>query len=151
VRSKNAVRLDCLQAEHFKIAKYPLLLPLQNLFSSIIAHSYIPQIIMSVQIIPILKKRGLDPTTSSNNRPIAITSILSKILELIILNMYGNLLQTSPNQFGYKKGVGTEMAIYALKQVAHHHLRNITSIFLCYIHASKAYDKVNHFTLLCSG
>ncbi|CAL8128115.1 unnamed protein product [Orchesella dallaii] len=62
--------------------------------------------------------------------------------------MYGKLLGTTNNQFGYKKGVGTEMAVYALKQVAHHYVRNGTPVFLCYMDASKAFDNVNHFTLL---
>lgn len=40
------------------------------------------------------------------------------------------------------------MAIYGLKQVAHHYVRNGSPVFACYMDATKAFDLVNHFTLL---
>ncbi len=85
---------------------------------------------------------------SSNYRPIAIASVLSKILELVILKYTGNFLGTTDNQFGFKRGVGTEMAIYGVKQIAHHYMRNGTPVYACYMDASKAFDLVNHYTLL---
>ncbi len=103
---------------------------------------------MKVIIVPIVKKRGLDPTQSSNYRPIALASIFSKIVEMTLLTLYSLYLQTTDNQIGYKKGSGTELAIYTVKQVAHHYVRHNTPVYACYLDASKAFDKVNHFLLL---
>jgi len=103
---------------------------------------------MRVMIVPIVKKKGLNPKVSANYRPIAIASTLSNILELIILHKYGKYLSTTDDQLGYKKGVGTEFTVYALKQVAHHYLRNDCPVYVVFMDALKAFDKVNHFTLL---
>jgi len=148
LKNNKAVGSDGLQAEHLKLAIESVAIPLTNLLNSMIAHSYIPQEVMKVDILPIVKKKGLDPSKSSNYRPIAIASILSKVLEMAILRLCEKKLQTSNNQFGYKKGVGTELAVYALKQVTHHYVRNGCPTYLCFMDASKAFDKVNHFLLL---
>ena len=39
---------------------------------------------------------------TSNYRPIALASIMSKLLEKIILNRISDNLVTNPNQFGFK-------------------------------------------------
>lgn len=57
---------------------------------------------MRVVIMPIVKKKGLDPRYSSNNRPIALASFFSKIYEMCLLRCYEKYLPTSSNQFGYK-------------------------------------------------
>ncbi len=112
------------------------------------AHGYMPDVMMKVVIVPIVKKKGLDPGNSANYRPIALASILSKIYEMCLMRCYEKYLHTSSNQFGYKKHVGTELAVYSVKQVAHYYVRHNTPVYACYLDASKAFDLVNHYTLL---
>lgn len=148
LKCNKAVGSDLLQAEHLKYAGQSLLTPLCDLINAMISHSFIPDSVMRVVIIPILKKKGLDPRKSAHYRPIALASVISKIVELVLLQRFGDNLATSDNQFGYKRGIGTELAIYTVKQISHHYMRNSTPVFLCYLDASKAFDRVNHFTLL---
>ncbi len=139
---------DQLSAETLKYAHPIIMTVLASLFNSCIAHGYVPDNIMRVVIIPLLKKKGLDPSVIKNYRPIAISSAISKVFELLILSKYEHNLYTQAGQFGYKKGVGTETAVFTLRQVAHHYLRKNTPVFLCYLDATAAFDNVSHATLL---
>ena len=73
--------------------------------------------IMDTIITPIIKEKKGDVTDSDNYRPVAITCIVSYILELLILNSYSGLLKTTCNQFGFKEKLGTDLCVYTLKQV----------------------------------
>lgn len=117
-------------------------------FNSAIVHGFLPQKLMNVQIVPILKKPHLDKEKVGNYRPIAIASIISKVMEKITLILNEKLFVTTANQFGYKKRVGTETAIFTLKHVAHNYLRNDTPVYIAYLDATKAFDLVHHWTLL---
>lgn len=139
---------DCISAESIKFSHGIISVILCNLFNSCLAHSYIPDGIMQVVLAPILKKKTLDPTVIKHYRPIALATAISKVFELLILQKYEKHLFTQPGQFGYKKGVGTETAIFTLRQIAHHYLRKGTPVYICYLDATAAFDNVSHPLLL---
>ena len=41
----------------------------------------------------------------------------------------------------------TDMAVYAFKEIVDHYLRNRSPVFVCFLDARKAFDRVNHWTL----
>ena len=49
--------------------------------------------------------------------PIALASVFSKMIEVIILARIEIFLDTNPNQFGFKKKHGTDQCIYVLKEI----------------------------------
>lgn len=148
LKSGKAIGSNGIDADSLKLCCKSVSTCLELFFNSCLCHSFLPLKLMEVQIVPILKKPSLDKTKMGNYRPIAIASIVSKVLEKAILSICQPYLHTSYNQFGYKQGVGTEMAVFALKQVAHHYLRNDSPVYIAYLDASKAFDMVNHWTLL---
>ncbi len=148
LKGNKACGSEGLQAEHYKIVARIITPCVTSLINSMFAHGFVPEEVMTVTIVPIPKKKGVDESKSANYRPIALASIFSKILELIILEEYPKLFLTTDNQFGYKKKIGTEMAIYVVKQVSHYYLRRNTPVYACFLDATKAFDYVNHFVLL---
>ena len=84
--------------------------------------------------------------TCDDFRGIAISSILSKVFEHCIIDMFNNFLSTNDNQFGFKKGLGCSHAIYTVKTLLIGFLGGNTAN-LCSIDLSKAIDKVNHHAL----
>ena len=77
----------------------------------------------------------------SNYCCVGLCSVLSKILEAIILKRIENCLCTSANQFGFKKNLSTEMCIFLLNKVVNIYRESITSIFIiCFMDATKAFD-----------
>ena len=84
-----------------------------------LTHCHLPllQKLLETIIVPIIKdKKGLI-TNTDNNRPIAVTTVVSKIMELVLLERLHSHLCTSDNQFGFKAGHGTDMCVFTLKQV----------------------------------
>ena len=104
-------------------------------------------VFMFTLIIPLLKDKKGDITSKDNYRPIAITSIFSKVMELILLSRYKDLLCTNDNQFGYKEELGSDMCILTFKEVVNYYRFYSSNVYVCYIDASKAFDRVNHWHL----
>ena len=116
------------------------------------AHQYIPQAISEVAISPLIKSSLKDPCSSANYRPISLSTAASKILEHVILNRIETYIETSEHQFGFKKEHGTDVCIFALKDVINYYRKLKTPVFLCFIDAKSAFDRVSYkklFTLLC--
>ena len=139
--------LDHLSSEHFKFASDRLYVLLSIVFNSMLLHGHLPSIFMDTLIIPIVKNKKGDVTDGDNYRPIAITSIASKILELIMLERFSLYLVTTDNQFGFKNGVSTELCIFSLKQTIGYYKSMSSPVYVCFMDASKAFDRINHCQL----
>ena len=72
------------------------------------------------------------------------------------LYMYNNLymsnrleeyLWTNDNQFGFKSGHSTDLCIYALTEFIEYFKSRSTSVYVAFLDASKAFDKISHWTL----
>ncbi len=79
-----------------------------------------------------------------NYRPIALASVVSKVLERIILDRLGVYLDTTDNQFGFKAHHSMDLCIYALKEVVELYKRQNSTVIIGFIDASNAFDRVNH-------
>ena len=62
----------------------------------------------------------------------------------MIYNRISSLLVTLDNQFVFKKNLGIEMCVFALKKYLKDYNNNNTNIFIAFLDASKAFDKLNH-------
>ena len=116
-----------------------------------VRHGCIPHSFAKVVLTPIVKDKAGKLSEKDNYRPIAIASVGSKILERVILNRCSEQLSTGHHQFGFKENHSTDLAIYALKEVTDYFLRNRSPVFLCFLDARKAFDRVNHWTLFCEA
>lgn len=64
------------------------------------------------------------------------------------------IIPSTDNQFGFKPKHGTDMCIYALKELLSDYKSKNSSFFICFLDASKAFDRVNHrklFHKLCQA
>ena len=66
---------------------------------------------LSVVLVPVIKNKSRRINDSDNYRPIALASIVSKVVEKVILNRTSEFLLTTCNQFGFKNKLGTDMCI----------------------------------------
>ena len=55
-----------------------------------------------------------------------------------------DFLKTNANQFGFKPNHGTDMSVFLLKRVVSSYVSRNTSVFVVFLGASKAFDKVDH-------
>ncbi len=73
-------------------------------------------------------------------RHIALASILSKVLEKILLDRLNVFINSTDNQFGFKAKHGTDLCIKGNSK----YRDNNSSVCMRFIDASKAFDQVNH-------
>ena len=99
-------------------------------------------------IQPIIKGNNRDSSLSGSYCGIALTSCFSKVIELCVIEMYGECLLTSELQFGFKPGLSTTMCTGVLKAVVSRYLDGGSKVFGCLVDASKAFDTVDHTILL---
>ena len=71
----------------------------------------------------------------------------SKIFELCLLEIIEVYLDTYDHQFGFKKQHSTDMCIFTLKSVIKYYTQQSTPVYSCFLDASKAFDRVNHWKL----
>ena len=71
---------------------------------------------LSVVLVPVIKDKCRKINDSDNYRPIALASVISKVVEKILLNRMSDLLTTTSNQFGFKSKLGTDTCIYICSQ-----------------------------------
>uniref|UniRef100_A0A671UZC4 Reverse transcriptase domain-containing protein n=1 Tax=Sparus aurata TaxID=8175 RepID=A0A671UZC4_SPAAU len=142
--NNKACGMDNITAEHLKLASKKLYPLLAICFTGLLVHGILPDSILSVVLVPVIKDKAGKLNSSENYRPIALASILSKVLEKILLNRLEQYILTTDNQFGFKRKHGTDMCIFALKEILDKYNRQNSTIFMCFIDASKAFDRVNH-------
>ena len=56
-------------------------------------------------------------------------------------------LHTLDSQFSYKRGLGTELCVWTLKSIIGYYTSRGSPVYLCFLDASKAFDRVNYWKL----
>ena len=84
---------------------------------------------------------------TSNYRPVAVATMVSKLLEHFILSNISPFLGTTDNQFGFKAGHSTDQCTFLLKQTASYFVTHGSSAHVVFLDASKAFDRVLHMKL----
>ena len=135
---------DGLSTEHLKFGPASLCEKLAKCLTSFFVHGCIPHSIMDVHIVPVVKDYRGKLSNADNYRPIAIASCISKLIECCILNRIEEKISVTENQFGFKKGLGTDSCIFVLKEMIDKFRSCNTNSFLVFLDASKAFDKVRH-------
>ena len=103
---------------------------------------------METLIVPLVKDKKESLEDKNNYRPIAITNVLSKVLENILYARCEEQLTTTDNQFGFKSASSTDLCIYAFKETTSYYNSLSSPVYACYMDLSKAFDRVNYWILL---
>jgi len=144
-----AAGLDTLTAEHL-IHCHPLLLIfLCKLFNLMLCCGHVPPDFSYSYTIPIPKIQDCrtKAVTTDDFRGIAISPIISKVFEYCVLDRFDHYFDTAENQFGFKKGRSCSDAIYTVRKIVDKLVFAGSTVNLCAIDLSKAFDKVNHNAL----
>ena len=88
---------DCISAEHLLYADESLHFFLSELFNMCIVHrhGYIPNSCLNTAIVPICKNKNGNMSDTSNYRPVAVATVVSKLLEHFILSNISPFLGTT--------------------------------------------------------
>ena len=116
-------------------------------FNAFIVHGFLPSDLTDTVLVPIVKDKTGDISDKGNYRPIALASVVSKVFEMSLLVKLEKYLYSSDYQFGFKPKHSTDLCIYTLKEVIEFYKSQSSSVYVCFMDASKAFDRVNHWTL----
>lgn len=101
--------------------------------------------------VSVIYKAG-DKNDLGNYRPISILPIFSKGLEKIIHKRLSSFCEKqcilTPHQYGFRKGCSTELALLNQKEIILDNIENKRITLAIFIDFSKAFDRLNHRTLL---
>jgi exonuclease III len=144
-----AAGLDNLTVEHLQHSHPILLCILTKLFNLFMHYSHIPPNFGESYTVPLVKDNTLqcNALTTEDFRGISISPVLSKAFEYCILDRYKKYLVTSDNQFGFKKKLSCAHAIYSVRSIVDHYVAGGSTVNICAIDLSKAFDKTNHYGL----
>ena len=67
---------------------------------------------------------------------------------VVLFNRMSIFLQSSPNQFGFKPKHGTELCVFAFKELLRFYKKHGSAMHVAFLDASKAFDRVNRRKLL---
>ena len=136
--------LDGLTSEHMKFANSKLPVLLSILMSAVLTHGHVPRSAIRSVLVPIIKNKNKRITDIKDNyRPICLSNVFTKVIEKVLLcRMQGWLLTTS-NQFGFKRKHGTDMCVFTLKELIRYYIKHGSCMYVAYLNASKAFDRVN--------
>ena len=136
-------------AEHLKFAHPILISVLKKLFNLLLKTGFVPDAFGIGLVFPIPKNSNLGCGFSkiTDFRGITISPVLSKIFEHCLLKLFDSKLSSSHFQFGFKKGKGCRDALYVINEAVNYMTENSSTVNLCFVDLSKAFDNVNHSVL----
>ena len=89
-------------------------------FSSLIVHGFTPNDFNEATIFPLIKNKRKSVSDSTNYRAIALSSLLAKLFDKIILHKYSDAFTTGDMQFCFKEHSSTTKCTFALGAATRH-------------------------------
>ena len=124
--------------------------PLVHIFNVSFQSGIFPDQMKRAKIKPLFKKG--DKQNMQNYRPISVLSVFSKVLEKLIYNRLLSFLKQhhilTKAQHGFRENKSTETASQSFIESVQEALDNQRKVIGIFLDLSKAYDVINHETLL---
>ena len=141
LKSGKAVGADDISSEHYKYAlDTNLPLHLSSILTLCLRYGTIPETFLHGILIPIYKK-GKDPGAGSSYRPVNLSVVMTKILEVCQTHT------PHPAQFGFVFGRGTYMAISLAHDVMAYFNDSGSAVYTCSLDAEGAFDAIPHVVI----
>ena len=121
--------------------------PLCNIIKAFLVHGFAPGIFLSCILVPLVKNNRASKTDSSNYRMIAISSLIMKLFDNILLELFMSVLSPSDHQFGFSKGSSTTFCTWTLLETINYYRNRGGPVYMCLLDLTKAFDLVKFSTL----
>lgn len=152
MKLKKSAGSDDITAEHLKYGGETVTVWLTGVLNSVVDAEQVPACLKQGITIPIYKGGGKDPLDVNSYRGITLNSVISKVLESLILGRLEPLFMEAglphPNQSAYRRNVSCADAIFATQEVISRYLREGSRMYMCLYNLQKAFDSVEFPVLL---
>jgi hypothetical protein len=113
----------------------------------LLSYGHVSSYLLLATLVPIIKDKLGDSCSSKNYRSIAISSLVLKVLDWIIIILFGVCLGLDDLQFAYQAKVSTTVCSWVVTETVNYFLRNGSEVYSCLCDMSKAFDLVKHSVL----
>jgi exonuclease III len=150
LKSTNSTGYDSIPTIVLKHCSFLLARPLSHVINLSLKDGTFPEK-LKVSLVKPLFKKG-DQLICENYRPVALLPVISKIFERVIHNIIYRFIEKynilADEQFGFRKGRTTNLAIYDLMKTVTECLNKRIPVMSVFMDMSKAFDFVCHKKLL---
>ena len=133
---------DCINVDSELLAMY-----LSVLIQSFLVHGHVSRFLLLATLVPIIKDKLGSVNTSKNYRSIAISSLVLKCFDWIIIILFGDTFGLHDLQFAYQPEISGNMCTFAILETIDYFLRNGSEVFVCTMDMTKAFDVTMHSLL----
>ena len=138
---KNDENFD-FKSNAFKVTSYLISKPLCLLIKGFLVHGHFTDQFLFSSLAPLVKNHRKSKKDSTNYRLIAVSSILLKLVDLLILELFGDAFKVSNLQFGYQSNSSTILCSWTLRECVNYFRNRGSSVYLCMLDLTKAFDTV---------
>ena len=114
------------------------------IIKSFLIHAHASYVLLLSTLVPIIKDKMGEISSSKNYRSIAISSLILKIIDWVTILLFGECLNLDDLQFSYQSGCSTTMCTWLAIETVDHFLRNDGEVYACLMDMTKAFDMVKH-------
>ena len=93
---------------------------------------------------PLIKGKLRKIDCSDNYRSIALSSVVLKIFDWLVMTLFGERLGLDDLQFSYQKKCSTNMCTWLVVESINHFSRNGSSVYTCFMDMKKAFVMVKY-------
>ncbi len=147
---QKAPGIDKLCAEHLIYASNAIAQPLCDLFNACIVHGCVPESFATSIIVPVEKDKIGGANTFDNFRPISLVTMFSKVLEICLAKKLNLELYFDQLQYGFTRDRGCQKALLSVECIINYFNSRGSPVYMSALDASKAFDRVNHYSLFIS-
>ena len=150
IHKLQSAKSDCkeqLLSDHFINGTVRFFTLISLLFTCMLTHGVAPSGLLLSTMIPVPKSKRGGKSDSSNYRAIAISSILGKNFDPIVIKEQHSSLVTDDLQFGFKENSSTIICTQLLTETIEYYNSNYTDCYMLLLDASKAFDRIEYASL----
>ena len=108
---------------------------------------HVSQHLLLASLVQLIKDKLGDLCSSANYRSIALSSIILKLLDQIIIILYGHLLKLDDLQFGFQKDNSTSLCSWVAFETINYYISKGSIVYGALMDCTKAFDTIQHSKL----
>ena len=130
---------DCLNINSERLAVL-----LAAIFQSFLVHGHVTRFLLLATLVPIIKDKLGSINTSKTYRSIAISSLILKLIDWIVILLFGDTFGLNDLQFAYQPGISGNMCTWAILETVDYFLRHGSEVYACTMDMTRAFDVTMH-------